>query len=420
MKKTTAFFRGKLLSFLFLFISLFFITNSGNSQPTSHTYNSAGNYTYNVPVGYSAAVTIEAWGAGGGGGNNSPGAKGGGGGGAYASLTTTLSAGNYSVTVGTGGAPTVNGGNSNFTTIVIAAGGTASSGTNPGAGGTTAASTGSTLFAGGTGDAASGNNGGGGAGSATEHANGGNASGNAGGNGKGNGGGGGNGINNPGSNGASPGAGGGGKAGPGNSSNSGSGADGMVIVTVNNPLPVKLSSIRAFEKQNGIQIEWTAYSEENLSKYQIERSSNGVAFTVIGVVIARISLSESRYSFFDAAALQGVNFYRLKSIDMDGRSGFSNIVKINLDKNVRDISVYPNPVTGNYFSFQGADLTKGNYAVKLFNNAGVQIFVQTIFHGGGAISQTLKLPGSTSSGIYSLQLINDGVNVMSKTIMVQK
>src|SRR5258706_2920346 len=99
MKKNSIFFRGKLFSCLLLFISLFLISKSGNSQPTSQTYTSGGTYTYTVPVGYSAVVTIEAWGAGGGGGTSSSGAKGGGGGGAYASLSTTLSAGNYSVTV---------------------------------------------------------------------------------------------------------------------------------------------------------------------------------------------------------------------------------------------------------------------------------------------------------------------------------
>jgi hypothetical protein len=193
----------------------------------------------------------------------------------------------------------------------------------------------------------------------------------------------------------------------------------MVIVTVNSILPVKISNIRAFEKQNGVQIEWTAYSEENLNKYQIERSINGYTFTSVGDVIARNLLTESKYIFFDPAPLIGINFYRLKSIDMDGRSGFSSVVKINLNKNVKEIKVYPNPVTNGYVSFQSADLEKDNYSMMVFNSAGVQVFRQTFSHAGGAINQTMKLPDGTLPGIYLLQLKNNDAKIMSRTFIVQ-
>lgn len=186
-----------------------------------------------------------------------------------------------------------------------------------------------------------------------------------------------------------------------------------------NPLPVKLSSIKAFEKQQGVQIDWTAYQEENLSRYAVERSANGSTFTSIGEVIARNSASETSYGFFDANPLPGINFYRLKSIDMDSKFSYSAIVKVNLDKNVKDISLYPNPSTGGYISFQGADLAKGNYTIRVYNSAGSQIMNQSFTHTGGAINQTLKLPAGTKSGMYSLQLVSDGVKVMSKTFMVQ-
>lgn len=186
-----------------------------------------------------------------------------------------------------------------------------------------------------------------------------------------------------------------------------------------NPLPVKLGNIKAFEKQQGVQIEWTAYEEENLSRYAVERSANGSTFISIGEVAARNTASETNYGFFDANPLPGINFYRLKSIDIDSKFSYSSIVKVNLDKSVKDISLYPNPATSGYISFQGADLAKGNYTVKVFNSTGMQVMSQNFNHTGGAITQTLKLPTGISSGMYSLQLVSDGVKVMSKTFMVQ-
>ena len=125
MKKNLTFFIGKVFSTLYRSFFFILITKSAIAQPTSQTFNSSGTYT--VPTGYTAIVTIQAWGGGGGGGNNSGNAKGGGGGGAYASIITTLNPGSYTVTVGTGGTTGNAGGNSSFSTLVIAAGGSSTS-----------------------------------------------------------------------------------------------------------------------------------------------------------------------------------------------------------------------------------------------------------------------------------------------------
>jgi hypothetical protein len=185
-----------------------------------------------------------------------------------------------------------------------------------------------------------------------------------------------------------------------------------------NPLPVKFSGITAFEKQQGIQINWKAYSEDNLNKYVIERSSNGQSFTSIGEVTARNVTTETQYGFFDANPLPGVNFYRLRAVDVDGKSGYSTIVRVNL-AGVKEVTIYPNPVTGGYVSFQSGSLAKGNYTVKIFNATGQQVYSEKFAHNGGAVNQTIQLPSGSRSGMYSLQLNSDEMKLMSKTFMVQ-
>ena len=421
---------GEEVPYAFLLLFLFLLAASLlNAQPVSQTFNSSGTYT--VPTGYSANVTIQAWGAGAGGGSGAA-ERGGGGGGAYASVTTILPAGSYAVTVGTGGTVGNAGGNSSFTSFVIAEGGRSTTTVTGGLGGTTAASTGTTKFAGGAGGSAAttggAKGGGGGGGSATSLANGGvggngcaNACGNvggAGGIGNGTGGRGADGAGTPDAAGGSAvGGGGGGRGSAGGVSKPGN--NGQVIVSVNSVLPVKLGNIKAYEKQNGIQIDWTAYSEENVSHYQVERSANGASFNAVGEVLSRNSVAETKYGFFDSNPLQKVSFYRLKNIDLDGKSAYSNIVKINLDKSVKGITMYPNPVTANFFSLQSSDLAKGNYSVKVFTAAGQEVYGQKFTHNGGAINQTFSLPNGTNTGLYSLVLKNDATQVMSKIFIVQ-
>ncbi|MEO6612261.1 MAG: T9SS type A sorting domain-containing protein [Chitinophagaceae bacterium] len=405
------------------------ITTTGFSQPISQTFNASGTYT--VPAGYSALLTIEAWGAGGGAGSGS-GAKAGGGGGAYSTITVTLTAGSYSVVVGVGGTPGVAGTASTFSNltpsvILSAGGGGSTAGATPGGvGGVVITGTGFSGGAGGVGATTTGvRPGGGGGGSAfTGSAGPAGAAGIAGGSGGAGGagtGGGGRGADDGGAPdgiaGAVPGGGGGGRGNSGGTSKAG--AAGRVIVTVNTVLPVKLSNIKAYEKQNGIQIEWTAYAEIRLDKYQVERSENGSVFSPIAEVAATNSLVETRYGFFDPNPLPGVSYYRLKSVDIDGRTGFSNIVKVNLDKNIKGIVLYPNPVTTGYVSFQSSDLERGNYSVRVFNAGGQQVYSQRFIHTGGAINQTIQLPGGIKPGLYNIQLESDIVKVMNKTFMVQ-
>lgn len=429
MKTRSTLVESKLSVPLLLLFTIIISSSSAKAQPTNQTFTSSG--TYSVPAGYFVSVTIEAWGAGGGGGTNTGNAKGGGGGGAYASRTTILGPGNYTVTVGTGGAVATAGGSSSFTTLVIAAGGSSTTTATGGAGGTTAASTGTTLFAGGNGGNGAGSTGirggGGGGGSATATANGGNGgngiagapgTGGAGGTGVGSGG---NGANDSGTpdavNGTAAGGGGGGR---GNNGNSRAGADGRVIVTVNSfTLPVRLSGITAFEKNNGIQIDWTAYSEENLSHYEIERSADGNNFSGIGTITARNSVSASTYGWLDLNPSPGVSFYRLRSVDLDSRAAYSTVVKVNRDKQVKDIFVYPNPVKDGYLSLQSAELHKGNYRATIFNNSGQEIFTAQFSHAGGTLTRAIQLPQDLKPGIYSLQLVNDISIVTGKTILVQ-
>ncbi len=388
--------------FSLLFLSATIIPQSAMAQPASQTFNSSG--TYVVPAGYTVSVVIQAWGGGGGGGNNTDGAKGGGGGGSYASSVLTLSAGSYTVTVGAGGGPGSNGGSSSFLNTVIAEGGGAASGASGGSSGSSTGSTGTIVVESTSGMGKDGDNGG---------------AGGAGANGGGAGGAGGVANDGSGTSGSAPGGGGGGKAGPGGFGISGNGAAGRVVVTLNMVLAVNFSVIKAYEKQNGVQIDWTVNSESNLDKYQVERSADGINFNAIGTVASRNVSAETSYSYIDVSPMSNVSYYRIRSMSFDGKSTFSHIIKVNLNKTDKAFSVYPNPaVASGFISLQCADLAKGVYSLKLLNAAGLQVSTSSFTHNGGAVNQSIQLPVVTA-GMYSIQLNNEVSRVMGKIIMVQ-
>ncbi|RZM05335.1 MAG: choice-of-anchor D domain-containing protein [Pedobacter sp.] len=111
------------------------------------------------------------------------------------------------------------------------------------------------------------------------------------------------------------------------------------------PLPVTLLSFRASDAGKYSRLVWETATEINNKGFEIQRSLNGSAnWETIGYVVGTNSATGSRYNFNDLAPFRGINTYRLKQIDYDGRFELSNIQAVNLASDAALVSIYPNPV----------------------------------------------------------------------------
>ena len=99
-----------------------------------------------------------------------------------------------------------------------------------------------------------------------------------------------------------------------------------------------------------------------------------------------------------------------------GNIQYSAIVKVNINKAVEMVSVYPNPVQGNNVNLN-INAEKGTYSVVITNNNGQQMFTKVINHNGGSATQTISLDNNFVSGNYQLQVTG---NNFSQTIKVLK
>jgi hypothetical protein len=95
------------------------------------------------------------------------------------------------------------------------------------------------------------------------------------------------------------------------------------------PVPVTLLSFTGYEKKNASVLNWVTTSEVNTKGFDIEKSFDGINFSKIGYAVAAGNSSVSRnYLFTDPAKMTSIQFFRLKQIDIDGRSVYSNVVAI--------------------------------------------------------------------------------------------
>ena len=184
-----------------------------------------------------------------------------------------------------------------------------------------------------------------------------------------------------------------------------------------NALPVTFDDVKAFEKGTGVQIEWSNLTEKDVLNYVVERSANGRDFTAISQLASRSNLSDKQsYLSFDGSPLSGTNYYRIKVVEIDGKVIYSKVLKVDIGRNVKGIILYPNPVTGSDISI-GFTAVKGQYTLRVVNNAGQEVYTKQIVHPGGSISQTVTLPSALKTGVYNLMISGDNYRENKMFIM---
>ncbi len=179
-----------------------------------------------------------------------------------------------------------------------------------------------------------------------------------------------------------------------------------------NPLPVKLTSFKARKEGSVAQISWSTTEESNSDRFELERSTKGKAWEVIG---SKTALGESvalrNYSLTDAQPLNGENLYRLKMIDRDGTFALSKIESITFSTD--GVSVFPNPLTNADNMQVSVDNWNTVKSVRVVNSLGKIIFETT-----NALRTGIKASNLTS-GLYLVQIVRTDGTVSAYKIVKQ-
>lgn len=116
------------------------------------------------------------------------------------------------------------------------------------------------------------------------------------------------------------------------------------------PTPVELNSFSAKIINDKVELTWQTASETNNSGFEIQRSENFNNFNRITFVPGYGTTTEKHfYQFIDESVLYGKIAYRLKQIDFDGTTEFSDIVEVDFKTPVEFVLAqnYPNPFNPN-------------------------------------------------------------------------
>ncbi|MEO6681818.1 MAG: T9SS type A sorting domain-containing protein [Ginsengibacter sp.] len=179
----------------------------------------------------------------------------------------------------------------------------------------------------------------------------------------------------------------------------------MIIFRPAAVLPVTFTGVKATKSNNDILVEWTIENEEALSGYEVESSIDGIEFNKIGSVASQ-NRSAGKYEFLDKNVASGNHYYRIKSLDLDGRFAYSHIVKVTVENAAGSLSVFPNPITHGQVSLQLNNQEAGEYNLRLFNPVGQVLLSKKINHTGGNYTEKMNWDNSLPRGMYTLEVSN--------------
>lgn len=157
-----------------------------------------------------------------------------------------------------------------------------------------------------------------------------------------------------------------------------------------------------------VQLDFATYTEINNKGFIIQRNFENriTPFDSVGFVAGiGNSVSGTSYSFVDENSYSDYSFYRLKQIDLDGRSAYSKIIKVEGYSNPLALQVYPNPVTDGRINIQMIGFKQAGDCKLLITDArGGRVYFRS---GLNALAGTLKIEtGTLSSGWYLVQVYN--------------
>ncbi|MBA2249970.1 MAG: T9SS type A sorting domain-containing protein [Chitinophagaceae bacterium] len=167
-------------------------------------------------------------------------------------------------------------------------------------------------------------------------------------------------------------------------------------------LPVTVEFFKGSKQGNANILNWKANCSSTSIKFDIERSTDGRNFSTITGFSATQARCAQPFSINDNSPLPGINYYRLKSTDLDGKFSYSLVVAIiNKDKGFTIVGLTPTLINKGsvVLSVSAAQKTKLDIVITNAQGKVVQKLSQIVEAGSKTININVD---NLASGTYQL------------------
>ena len=196
----------------------------------------------------------------------------------------------------------------------------------------------------------------------------------------------------------------------------------FTTIVIANTVPVKLESFNAVISNSEVKISWATASELNTDHFEVERSVDGQNFVLANKVVAAGNSSTTKnYAYTDNASnLTGIVYYRLKTVNKDGSSSYSNVTTVTIhNSQLPTLSIYPNPLrAGQDLKLTYLSEKTENVNLQVINIVGKKVSATNVSVSEGR--NVLSLPvGHLASGVYYIAVSVNNVIVQKTPVVIQ-
>ena len=184
-----------------------------------------------------------------------------------------------------------------------------------------------------------------------------------------------------------------------------------------NPVLLPVSGLTLKAEDN--KLSWHTLTEKNTDKFLVEKSSDNVNWNVIGTVKATgNSDTRKNYSYTDKVS-SPKSFYRIVSVDNDGKLYYSNVAVVKLESPAGKLTVCPNPAN-NFFNISIKVEQAENVSIRIVDFSGriVKTIPWVVKNGDNSI----RVPGieNINKGMYFVTVANAEGVLIGKSSLVKQ
>jgi hypothetical protein len=185
-------------------------------------------------------------------------------------------------------------------------------------------------------------------------------------------------------------------------------------------LPLHVLRVSAVKTSNKtVALTWIAENEVDTKEFLIERSVDGITFRSVGSRSAtgnrNITTTYTGDDNIEALLQSKAVYYRIKAVDIDGKSATSNIVIVRLSK-TKSLQVWPNPFKGQV-NLQIDVQSPSFLFVKVTNINGQVVSSARINTTRGTNFLSVKDLDKLPKGIYQVEITLDNERVLSQKMI---
>ncbi len=184
-------------------------------------------------------------------------------------------------------------------------------------------------------------------------------------------------------------------------------------------LPIELTSFTGAVVSSGNWLQWTTASELNNAYFTVEKSADAITFSELQKVNGAGTTSETHnYEAYDFNPVKGINYYRLRQTDFNGKYDYSPMIALNNLSGVSIVTaIVPNPTTGDLhidLNIPVAALLK----IEVLDTYGnvLNSSMENTKAGANVINTSLK---ENPAGIYLLRITCDEVGYQFQSKVVK-